>query len=356
MEKTKLLVILCLIMLLLSVVNSKQETSAQSMDHFVFLPTVQFNLTPPPTAISYYIEDVNASAMWNKGCNLAYAVRAENVSFVVSALQFGNPQIQGNTYGVNIYGFTFPFHSLQDVEDAAYNFAQGYGYCTFSGTSSPWLILAIGVNNQGSNVITQHGIEWGEMVDEVNNRLDFSTVGYKTVAVAGGDLELGFNEPLPTRNWVNGVLNSPTVVLYHYGTAGGCPSVDVPGTFDGDCATSSQYCSGNVCNWRQSDVWQITVGQGRIRVIPQIYANNGFNAQQWYQMALYGYRTNQLREMDLRGAFTQYVACQQVTDPDCPSLDNTPAEGWLQLANALRQDPQTVRSLPYSTDIQWQNQ
>lgn len=156
-------------------------------------------------------------------------------------------------------------------------------------------------------------------------------------------------------NWVSGVLDSPTVTLYHYGAAEGCPAVDVPGTFDGDCSTSSPYCSGGVCTWRQSDVWLISVGQGRIRVIPQIYDNNGRNAQQWYQMALYGYRTSQLRTMDLRGAFTQYRACQQVIDPDCPLLDNTPAIGWEQLAIALRQNSSTIRNLPFSTDIRWQN-
>lgn len=337
--------------------SSVQVSSyAEGSDDVIYLPSLQFNLTPPPTSISYYIEDLSTGAMWDRGCELGEMMRDYDESYIFSALQFGNPQTEDGVYGVNIYGFTFPFHSLEEVEDAAYSFALSYGYCVGSSSTAPWLLLGIGVNNQGGDVTILHGIEWGRVVDNVNARLDLSPVGYKVYALAGGDLELAFNEPSQTRNWVNGVLNSPTVSLYNYGTAGGCPAIDVPGTFDGDCSAFSSFCSGGQCTWAQSDVWSISVGQGRIRMVPQIYSTDGRNAQQWYQMALYGFRTNQLREMIFRGVFTQYQACQQVIDPDCEFLDNLPFEGWEQLMVALRQDDRTIQDVPYSADIQWQNQ
>jgi hypothetical protein len=87
--------------------------------------------------------------------------------------------------------------------------------------------------------------------------------------------------------------------------------------------------------------------------MPEIYRNDALNAWQWQWLSLYS-RVYQGGYFYVVGSMTQWGACQQVSDPDCETLDNTPSQGWTQLALALNSDPITAQSNPdYSTDIKW---
>jgi len=60
-----------------------------------------------------------------------------------------------------------------------------------------------------------------------------------------------------------------------------------------------------------------------------------------------------IRIMVIKGAFTQWQACQD--RPPCVGIDNTPGVGWLQLYNELNPDSRTAQDLDWSTDITWNN-
>ena len=87
-----------------------------------------------------------------------------------------------------------------------------------------------------------------------------------------------------------------------------------------------------------------------------MYRNDGFLARQWAAVSKYGNLYLGSRII-FTGAMTQMQACQQrlASDPSCSSLDNTPAEGWGQLVDAVNAETFTEQPLPqYSTDIRWQ--
>lgn len=149
-------------------------------------------------------------------------------------------------------------------------------------------------------------------------------------------MELDWNSPSVTSQWVNGYLSLNSYLLYNYGDAAGCPN----------CGTSNY-------TWSQYDVWYISWGgsMGEIAPLPLIYHNDGDHARQWASVALYS-ATNRNSQMNFAGVMTQSGACRQI---GCsPSLDNTPEQGWTQLWIELRKDARTaLSSLPWATDIEW---
>ena len=240
--------------------------------------------------------------------------------------------------------------SLQEVEDATFELVNSFSDCRDL-FGSPPIILAIGVNNDGSAVTEEHGRRWGAMVRSLEMSVQ-DTTGISGVSITvGADLELGFNTALATQGWVDGVLENP-VNLYSYGAIGGCPSTPVGGTFNGDCSTGAY-------SWVQSQVWGITGGREGIFVIPQIYSSDGRNAKQWYHLADYGFRTGQARELAIIGSLTQEEACNQRPDDElCEYLNNSPANGWIQLETEMNVNfiLPTTFNLDFSSDIRWQTE
>jgi hypothetical protein len=293
--------------------------------------------------------------MWNLGCDFAISMVGSNQSVVVSILHFGQPWKEGDEYGVKTHAFGFPFATNAEVVTAAVNFADGYGLCHDLFYSHTALILGIGVNNYGPYVDYENGNIWGQVVSDIETGLDGTFGEHTVLPVGAADMELSFNDEISTTDWFFGYFAGPGDYLYNFGAAEGCPAEDVPGTYDGQCGTPDYP------NWRQSDVWFITSGFYGARAFPQIYATDGYNADQWYQIALYGYRTYQLFPFVARGALTQFAACEQRPgedgcQPGNPYLKNTPQQGWEQFYNALRRDPRTLQDLPYSSDIEYQGE
>jgi hypothetical protein len=85
--------------------------------------------------------------------------------------------------------------------------------------------------------------------------------------------------------------------------------------------------------------------------LPEIYNTYGANAWQWQNLSLYSY-VNHNKRLTIMGAFTQWQACQ---GRSCSGVDNRPEVGWRQLSEALNFDSRTAQSLPWSTDITWDN-
>ena len=271
-------------------------------------------------------------------------------------LHFGQPWNSSGTNGVRIFDSAVSFRTLAQVQSATQSFAGGYSYCSaFTYGNNTFLYIGVGVNNFGPYPSNAHGAAWGTAVDNIIAALDGTISENRVFVLGAGDLEPGFNTPTTTKNWVLGYFSQSNRFLYNFGTADGCPDYDINGTFDGQCGTA------NYPTWKQSDVWFVSSGRAGLRAFPEIYATSGVNADQWYQIALYGYRTNQLFSFTARGSLTQFEACNQRSNeagcqPANPYLKNSPSEGWFQFANALRGDPRTDQTVSYSSDIQWQGE
>jgi len=341
---------------LLILMNSNKKSSAQSMIPRAYLPIISFEIDPPSPSSSYYIKNASTSALWSSGCSLAIQMAAYPDSATASILHFGQPwQNSAGVYGTRIFNQTVSFVSRYEIEAGAKSFALAYAVCSFLYSNDTFLFLGIGVNNYGSYVNYTHGSTWGDIVDTIETSLVGTSAEHRVFVMGAGDMEPGFNTPTATRNWVLGYFSQPARYMYNFGTADGCPDQNVPGTFDGQCGTPAYP------TWKQSDVWFITSGQSGLRAFPEIYAVNGVNADQWYQIALYGYRTGMIFPFTARGSLTQYEACEQRPhktgcQSSNPYLKNIPDQGWEQLFTALRRDSQTSQTLSYSSDIQWQGE
>ena len=148
-------------------------------------------------------------------------------------------------------------------------------------------------------------------------------------------MEIKFNTPLKTRSWVDGYNSGTTIFLYNFGDAQGCPPW-------GGCDNE----------WTQEDVWYISWGTGGKRPFPLIYATGGANAEQWYELSLYGQNVHGA-PMKIAGSMTQYVACQQFPEDCPPGTDNYPSDGFAQLYQELNQNPVTAQDLRWMSDMQW---
>ena len=293
---------------------------------------------PPPWSTSYYMKTISSTTLYNLGC--IHGTRDRNLPGVqdsVVVLDFGKTKQIGAEYGVKLFG-SVTYATSAQIGESVKHFGRGYVECSGSDMNSH-VRIGIGTNNYNveSSVTYEHGQAWARMVNDVNNW--FIAAGYfsRVDAVGASDMELGWNSAAVTRRWVDGYDSSNQYALYNFGDAASCPAESYPYL---TCASG----------WTQDDVWYISYGVGSAFPLPLIYADNGINAEQWYLLSVYAY-THHGKAFDIKGAFTEWQACQQAGG--CGSLDNTPEEGWLFLWDHLNGDPRTKQILRWSTDIKW---
>jgi len=292
---------------------------------------------PPAYSTSYYMRTINTQSLYNIGCDKGKQdQKLAGVQDMVVVLDFGQPTNDSSGVGADLFGLG-PATTAQ-IASAAEQFGVGYLACSGSDQDSH-LRIGIGTSNYGSDVNFTTGIGWGKMVNNVNTW--FKTQGYfsRVDAVGASDVELSWNSPDTTLDWLDGYNSVSSYFFYNYGDAAGCPTRAFPNW---------------TCNnpWTQEYVWYVSFGSGSSYPLPLIYATDGGNAQQWALLSLYAYKNHGAR-MDFKGAFTQWQACQQFPDGCGSGLDNTPAQGWQQLFDELKRDAHTAQALAWSTDIKW---
>ncbi|ADU51648.1 hypothetical protein Tmar_1538 [Thermaerobacter marianensis DSM 12885] len=290
---------------------------------------------PPPWTSAYYMNTINQTAMYDLGCEWGTKDRnTDGTQYRLMILAYGMPKYQNGAYGASAFN---GFVSTSQIAAAVQELGRGYYVCTGYDTSSQ-LQIAVGTSNYGSSVTYGHGQAWANMVNSINDW--FKSRGYSSqvYAVGASDMELGWNSPSVTKNWVNGYDSVNLHPLYNFGDAAGCPSTETSG---------NAYCSNG---WYQADVYYISWAAPPAVPTPQIYRNDGIQARQWWSISLYGYKYGS-GSMRFRASLTQYQACQQ---NGCdPSIDNTPEQGWKQLWDALNHDSRTTSTVTYATDIRW---
>ena len=364
LHRHRIIVLLCL--LLASLVLQGQTTPGTKY----YFPLIFKNGPAPLYATSYYIQNPNPPLIWDLGCQLGRrdeATPGAQDSLVI--LDFGKMWIFNSTYGVRT--FSDPSNSYQrynlnfaEVEDRAKQFATGYWACSASDRSSQ-LTLGIGTNNydafNSSNlsqenlrgIATDFGRKWAAMINGLN--IWGMQTGYSAQVLFTGaiDIEWGqdsdgvyrWNTPYVTRGWVDAfALNDQNQsIFFNYGACVGCPTSPNP---------DWQYHPA--LPWTQADIWFVSWGSKPAFSVPEIYRNDGYLARQWAAVSKYG-SLHKGSRIVFSGVMTQMQACQQRGGSECDTLDNTPAEGWGQLVDAINADPLTVSPLPvWSTDIKWQ--
>ena len=246
---------------------------------------------------------------------------------------------------------TLDVKRLSEIKSGVYSYADGFNNCSGIDNSSH-VTIGIGINNNSQNYTTYtNGYYWAEMVRQTS--LQIVPFQQQVSVIGSANIELGFNDPIPSRSWVNGYkaymdyYQYAQYPLFVIGDAAGCPTI------------SNNTTCGSVeyPNWTKSDVWYVNYGSEISYPIPEIYSNDWLQAEQWYMLSLYSANDTSAGPMLIAGAFTQNLACQQVpSDPNCPYLDNTAEEGYKMLYTVLRSNNITngvIDALIYSSDISY---
>jgi hypothetical protein len=104
-------------------------------------------------------------------------------------------------------------------------------------------------------------------------------------------------------------------------------------------------------DWTQEDVYYVSYGALRAYAFPEIYLENGGNADQWYRISLWGQQQHG-QKITFSGTLTQFQACVDANN-SCSGQKNSAARGWGQLSHWTSIDSRTVSSQPGSSDIRW---
>jgi hypothetical protein len=332
--------------------------------------------TPTPTRVpasppsyyttSWYMTPGNIATTTQMGCQAGQ--QTKNIAGAQDSLiilDFGQPWGNSSSMGTILLKETreggWRITSTSEIYTAVTAFINGYMTCD-DGISS--LDVAIGTNNFAFSTgwsnpgcpedtirwmcyetnAYNHGVTWAALVRNVaayvtSNHFD----GLITVSGAN-DIELSWNYPENTIAWVDGFNDNDhnEVIFYNYGACEGCPlggsTTTNPTLVNGWTLFKAHYTA-----WRVSPAWPI----------PEIYLNNGWNAQQWAFLSRWGV-DHGYEKMIFLSALTQLKACGGVDTSECPTTDNTPQEAWHQLYNAVNAYPSTALiTIPWMTDIDW---
>jgi hypothetical protein len=224
----------------------------------------------------------------------------------------------------------------QVVADAE-AYATGYHSCVAAGAGP----LTVGITTNNSlNVSRELGIEWAK--DVVNPAAAWAATTYpgQVIMAASNDMEPGFGAAESALAWVAGYISATDGnMFYNSGSADGCNGT----TLTGPCNNG----------WTVGDEYKVNAGLSNrlIESVPQIYTESGIMAAQWQGISNAGPAAG-LAPVKFAGELTQYTTCLIPGIGPCTGIDNTPAQGWGQLYQALNASPITAQSsLPWSTDI-----
>lgn len=291
---------------------------------------------PPLQTYSYYMSTVDQSTLYNLGYSIGEATAGHTFpQHALFVLDWGAGYCNSTTCGTYLPGGCGCFEGTAAERAASEQFGEGYYYGTGSDTSAV-AFVAMGTSNYGgwfadSSNASRFGSWWASTVNK--EEAWFKTNGYGSQTDGRGaiDAELAWNGPDPTLTWSHSYDSSGSYYYYDFGDAAGCPQ----------CQNS----------WSERNVYYMAYGDSLAEPLPEIY--NNAMATEWGDIADYAY--NDLGAgMTFLGSMSQYQACQDLGVP-CTGADNTAAEAWTDLYDALNcssgcPDPQTPSA---STDIRW---
>ena len=322
-----------------------------------YLPMIGYDLIengPKVWTTSYYMATVDSSTLFNRGCALGTRdLNRPGTQENMVILDFGGPRrLASGEYGARLFT-TGVYVSTNQIAEAVKQFGLGYYNCTGADNKS-FLVIGIGTNNWVDpncadfgecglyKVTYEHGLAWAQMVNQLNKWFVDNRYSGQVSAVGANDIELSWNHYTPTKAWLDGYDAAHQYEMINFGALPGCPYFNSPGA----------QCGSYPYLWSKEQVWTVIWGSPSVYPLPEIYANSGVNAQQWYLMSVYAYTTHGLA-IEFRGVMTQSLSCQVRWESSCTVLDNTPAEGWGQLSGLVNGDARTAHNIRWATDITW---
>lgn len=340
--------ILLLVAMLTIFLNAETEQKTQSafgQPPYRYIFPIFMNQSGNPSSTSYYMTTINSGFIYNLGCELGKRdLNHPGAQDSVAVLAFGCPRcFDKGGFGANLFGLG-PVN-LDEISTAVKHFATGYYVCSGTDKDSN-LVIGVGTSNflcgkepcQAGSKARNHGAAWSGMVREINQWLINQKIFHQVQVFGANDMELGWNTPKWSRDWISGFEQVKDNFYLHFGDAAGCPYEDRP----------TWSCQGE---WTEEDVWYISYGAPSALPLPLIYLRNGVHAKQWASLSRYSVKQHGYR-MDFSGVFTQWQACQQFPS-GCSDIDNTPEQAYQQLFFELGKFPTTAQELRWKTDIRW---
>ena len=329
------------------------QTTPPYHNYLPLVSRIEMQSGPGAFTTSYYMKSVDGNAAYKLGCTLGTRdSQLDGSQDNVVILDYGRAiydTINGQmAYGTRLF-ITAARVDMNQIAASAERFGEGYYICSNPDNSSH-LSIGIGTNNyeydgcSNCSADFSHGVAFAKMVNAVNDWLVTKGFSGQVNAAGANDIELSWNTYTRTRSWLDGYDSVNQYELYNYGAIEGCPYLAAPGA----------HC-GNYPNhlWSYEEVWYVIWGVKPVYPIPEIYANNGVNAQQWFLMSRYSATAHGLA-VEFPGVMTQSQSCGSATDLECQLLNNTPMDGWTQLQNLLNSDPRTAMLIRWVTDIKYQ--
>ncbi len=349
--------------------------SASAATRLVFLPIVT-RQNAPPFSTSYYIESASPDFFRKLGCATAQELQTKGIAGGFVYLFFGQPAYtepipgESSGYGTLMLGDRKRFASIAEIRAAIQSWVDGYiqGYddqrvfpCPRARLPLPRVTLSVATSNLPISITSPtfvatplpqttvesytslHGSSWAMMINNLDSYITQKNA-QATITIAGGNnIELNWNTPQLTRQWVNGYNLLADSIYYNAGACEGCPQRPA------DARLTGWYVGA----WTAEDVWSVSANLGA-RLVPQVYAEDGASARQWATL-------KQVTEpvfgpVPIEGVLTQYWACKDrekdaSTDP-CFQTRNLPEVGWKQQTEQLRCLGLPV-DVPWSTDVRW---
>ncbi len=164
--------------------------------------------TPPPATTSYYVRTRDPVKLAGMGASLARAQLAGGTAQdQVVALPFGDATIGVDRtgqpqYGATGFSRTTPL-SFIDIATLVESYAFGY-YGALSENTTLHVRIVVGTNNHGKNVTSTHGAAWGRMVNAIASTVVAAGLSSQVDIAGGFDAEVGYNDPVTTRAWIDG--------------------------------------------------------------------------------------------------------------------------------------------------------
>lgn len=318
------------------------------MTQFTYFPLFGY-LEQRPAATSYYLPTVDGDFLYDLGCEQGLRdLQAEGPQDSVAVLDFSYPVYDSNFgYGAALFEDDPTHHpttpvSIEAIKQAVKRFARGYYNCSGADVDSN-LVVGVGTNNKPTSITTEsraagHGKAWGAMVSDLNQWALDQKILHQVQIYGASNIEVSWNTPSWTRDWIAGFEENEDVFLLHFGDAAGCPYEDNP-----------HWSCGP--NWEVEDVWYVSWGAPSALPLPLIYLTNGIHAKQWAYLSRYSVENHGYR-MDFTGVFTSWAYCQQFPQW-CSGIDNTPEEAYQQMMEELSKDSATTQTIRWKTDIRW---
>jgi len=373
MKKIRVLLSIILSLSFLGVLFSNTDvvSSQEKSPHQVFLPLVS-NITYP----SYYSTTLYVTTdlfdftngkrnIYYKGVEAANLTAPSGRQDQLVILHFGRPRDEGDQVGTRAYFDTSGgLTSTNDIIVYTQDFINGFmvGALAKNDYDSK-LDLGVGTSNLNWEYYASrtcegyfctiddaynHGKAWAQMVSEINNWVISQGYAHRVSVAGASDIELAWNSAKISHAWVDGFddYDQEKYIFYNFGTCEGCDvgiNLSVPPDPNKDLTDDWTHAKVHYSAWGVAPVWPI----------PEIYLNNGYNANQWANISKVGVMLGYY-PMYFYSALSQYQACLSVDDPYCETTDNTPVESWTQLMKAINTRPETSQQyIPYMTDIDW---